>query len=437
MASRPAYISSQVLGIDLLLLLLLKASSQSKVDILFQIGCSFNTFLKGKKAWFNFPPMSSSDSSSYSSSDGSTESSVSESDNEYIVEDIVDKKWDRRTQCWLYCIKWKGWPSSDNTWEPRKNLKCREKLLQFEAMWKSQHRDRGGRDRGANQKRKKSTSRPSSGESSWEPEERGQMRKSSSKLLAKKTKSSTKPVKTAHIDSDSSSLSDDDLEAPPHSNRTYKCSKETSRLREASSANCESCRHEKELKSLKVAFNKLKHQSIERVSEIDSLNQQLKESKEAHDSALKEIKNLKKSLESARRNIVDLTQSSEELKKQLEQAEEKHEREIKDSIKAMNDRMEIVIKDYQRMIAEKENELKANHEMEIAQLTQQLQKQQIGGVGSNQVEINQKSIMKPLFNKFTKLLEDQMSVLKKYSPTPLEPTPVLDESPCPTEKKDE
>ena len=46
----------------------------------------------------------------------------------YEVEKIVDK----RTNIYglvEYLVKWKGYPSSDNTWEPKKNLKRLEHLI--------------------------------------------------------------------------------------------------------------------------------------------------------------------------------------------------------------------------------------------------------------------------------------------------------------------
>ena len=46
----------------------------------------------------------------------------------YEVEKIVDK----RTNIYglvEYLVKWKGYPASDNTWEPKKNLKKLEHLI--------------------------------------------------------------------------------------------------------------------------------------------------------------------------------------------------------------------------------------------------------------------------------------------------------------------
>ncbi|CAD8068574.1 unnamed protein product [Paramecium sonneborni] len=41
---------------------------------------------------------------------------------EYEVESIVDRKQDEQTKAYLYQIKWKGYPHSQNTWEPIEHL---------------------------------------------------------------------------------------------------------------------------------------------------------------------------------------------------------------------------------------------------------------------------------------------------------------------------
>lgn len=39
----------------------------------------------------------------------------------------------------LYLLKWKGYPSSSNTWEPRVNLSSDELLFEFEKTWTQAH----------------------------------------------------------------------------------------------------------------------------------------------------------------------------------------------------------------------------------------------------------------------------------------------------------
>lgn len=42
---------------------------------------------------------------------------------EYEVESIADSIIDADTMEHMYLVKWKNYPASDNTWEPKKNLK--------------------------------------------------------------------------------------------------------------------------------------------------------------------------------------------------------------------------------------------------------------------------------------------------------------------------
>ena len=46
----------------------------------------------------------------------------------YLVERVVDKKQvGKRT---MYCVKWEGYKSDENTWEPAKNLANVKHLIQ-------------------------------------------------------------------------------------------------------------------------------------------------------------------------------------------------------------------------------------------------------------------------------------------------------------------
>lgn len=42
---------------------------------------------------------------------------------EFEVESIADSVIDADTMEHMYLVKWKGYPASDNTWEPKKNFK--------------------------------------------------------------------------------------------------------------------------------------------------------------------------------------------------------------------------------------------------------------------------------------------------------------------------
>lgn len=65
-----------------------------------------------------------------------TTPSAAESPEGFIVESIVDKLItpDGKVH---YLLKWKGYPHTDNTWEPEENLNCPELMEKFEKKRKS------------------------------------------------------------------------------------------------------------------------------------------------------------------------------------------------------------------------------------------------------------------------------------------------------------
>ena len=51
---------------------------------------------------------------------------------EYEVEKIIDSKHKGRGHKLHYLIKWKGYPTSDNSWEPAENLNAKELIGEYE-----------------------------------------------------------------------------------------------------------------------------------------------------------------------------------------------------------------------------------------------------------------------------------------------------------------
>jgi len=52
---------------------------------------------------------------------------------EFMVERILDRKFDEAKNIYFYLIKWQGYSDQDNTWEPEENLAdCPELLADFE-----------------------------------------------------------------------------------------------------------------------------------------------------------------------------------------------------------------------------------------------------------------------------------------------------------------
>ena len=49
---------------------------------------------------------------------------------EYEVEKVIDAKQIGKKKKWHYLIKWKGYPTSDNSWEPEDNIQGSKELIE-------------------------------------------------------------------------------------------------------------------------------------------------------------------------------------------------------------------------------------------------------------------------------------------------------------------
>jgi len=71
----------------------------------------------------------------------SAETSETEDEEQWEVEEIVDYQYCRQSEAGLYLVKWIGWASEHNTWEPEAHLECTDLLVNF---YKTRLKEREG-----------------------------------------------------------------------------------------------------------------------------------------------------------------------------------------------------------------------------------------------------------------------------------------------------
>lgn len=104
-----------------------------------------------------------------------SDKSGSEEEEEYSVEKIIEKRVVKgKTE---YYLKWKGYPDSENTWEPVGNLDCPELIEEFEANLKKKEKaaastpSSSSKPKSSGSKKKRSTAGPSSSKDTLKKED--------------------------------------------------------------------------------------------------------------------------------------------------------------------------------------------------------------------------------------------------------------------------
>ena len=64
---------------------------------------------------------------------------------EFEVEKIIDMKRMGQGCKTYYLVKWKGYPTSDNSWEPRENIHADELIKEFQSRAQKTNKDKGRR----------------------------------------------------------------------------------------------------------------------------------------------------------------------------------------------------------------------------------------------------------------------------------------------------
>ena len=64
---------------------------------------------------------------------------------EFKVEKIINMKQMGRGHKTYYLVKWKGYPMSDNSWEPWENIHVDELIKEFQSRAQKTNKDKGRR----------------------------------------------------------------------------------------------------------------------------------------------------------------------------------------------------------------------------------------------------------------------------------------------------